>query len=223
MPVPRLLQFIIRNWKLKLLSLLLAVMLWFTVFLIGEMKRELRIPVTLTNLGKEYLVAKIDLEKVDVTVTGRVAILKDVKDTDIKVTVNLSNPKEGENIFNLSKTNVEVPRGVQVGQIKPSSLRIDIDRIVEKRLKTVVQLDPKWTRRYAVKSWSPGFITVEGPKRIWGDKTFIETNPVTGDFKRDEETVMVPLNTEGLSAIKIDPGTVRVILRRQSGKETIWN
>ena len=90
----------------------------------------------------------------------------------------MSNIQEGENIFNISKSNVQIPRGVQIGDIRPSSTKIDIDRIIEKRLKTVVRLDRQWMGEYEVKSWSPDYVMVEGPKRIWEKKTFIETLPV---------------------------------------------
>ena len=36
---------------------------------------------------------------------------------------------------------------------------------------------------YEVKSWSPDYVMVEGPKRIWEKKTFIETLPVNDELK----------------------------------------
>lgn len=37
-------RYVIKDWKLKLLSLVLAIMLWYTVFQIGEPKKDLTIP-----------------------------------------------------------------------------------------------------------------------------------------------------------------------------------
>jgi hypothetical protein len=214
-------KYILENWKLKLLSIALATMLWFVVYLMGETKKEISVPVSIVNLNKSHVVMKMDIEKVDITLTGRVSVLKDIKESDVRVSLNMSNIQEGENIFNISKVNVQIPRGVQIGDIRPSSTKIDVDRIIEKKMKTVVKLDRRWMGEYEVKSWSPDYVMVEGPKRIWEKKTFIETLPVNDELKRAEENVTVSLNMEGSQASTIRPDMVKVILKRHSGKKTI--
>jgi hypothetical protein len=210
-------KYILENWKLKLLSVALATTLWFVVFLMGETKKEISVPVTIVNLNKGYVIMKTDISKVDITLTGRVSVLKDLKENDVRVSFNASNIQEGENIFNISKSNVQIPRGVQIGDIRPSSTKIDIDRIIEKKVKIVVKLDRRWMDEYEVKSWFPDYVTVEGPKRMWEKKTFIETLPINDELKHAEENVIVSLNIEGLQASTIKPDTVKVILKRHSG------
>lgn len=210
-------KYILENWKLKLLSVALATTLWFVVFLMGETKKEISVPVSIVNLNKGYVIMKTDISKVDITLTGRVSVLKDLKENDVRVSFNASNIQEGENIFNISKSNVQIPRGVQIGDIRPSSTKIDIDRIIEKKVKIVVKLDRRWMGEYEVKSWSPDYVTVEGPKRIWEKKTFIETLPINDELKHAEENVIVSLNIEGLQTSTIKPDTVKVILKRYSG------
>jgi hypothetical protein len=216
-------KIILENWKLKLLSVALATMLWFVVYLMGETKKEISVPVSIVNLNKSHVVMKMDIEKVDITLTGRVSLLKDIKESDVRVSLNTSNIQEGENIFNISKSNVQIPRGVQIGDIRPSSTKIDIDRIIEKKVKIVVKLDRRWMGEYEVKSWFPDYVMVEGPKRIWEKKSFIETLPVSDELKRAEETVIVSLNAEDSQASTIKPDTVKVILKRHSGKKPLRN
>jgi hypothetical protein len=212
---------ILENWKLKLLSVVLATMLWFVVYLIGETKKEISVPVSIVNLSRNYVIMKSDNAKVTIALNGRVSVLKDIKESDVKVSLSMSNIQEGENVFNISKSNVQIPRGVQIGDIKPSSIKIDIDKIVEKRVKTVVKLDKRWIGEYEVKSWSPDYVMVEGPKRIWEKKSFIETLPVNDEIKQAEETVIVSLDTEGVQASTIKPDTVKVVLKRHSGKKPV--
>jgi len=214
-------KYILENWKLKLLSVALATVLWFVVFLMGETKKEISVPVSLVNLSKGYVVMKMDIEKVDITLTGRVSVLKDIKENDVKVSLSASNIQEGENVFNITKSNVQIPRGVQIGDIRPSSTKIDVDRIIEKKLKTTVKLDRRLMGVYEVKSWSPDYVTVEGPKRIWEKKTFIETLPVSDGLKHIEETVTVSLDMEGLQTSAIKPEAVKVVLKRHSGKKPL--
>jgi hypothetical protein len=214
-------KYILENWKLKLLSVALASVLWFVVFLMGETKKEISVPVSLVSLNKGYVVMKMDIEKVDITLTGRVSVLKDIKESDVKVSLIASNVQEGENVFNITKSNVQIPRGVQIGDMKPSSIKIDIDRIIEKKVKTTVILDRRLMGVYEVKSWSPDYVIVEGPKRIWEKKTFIETLPVSDELKHTEETVTVSLDMEGLQVSAIKPDKVKIVLKRHSGKKPL--
>jgi hypothetical protein len=214
-------QYILGNWKLKLLSIALATMLWFVVFLMGETKKEISVPVSVVNLNKSYVIMKMDIGKVDITLTGRVSVLKDIKESDVRVWLSASNIQEGENVFNITKSNVQIPRGVQIDDIKPSSIKIDIDRIIEKKLRTTVKLDRRLMGVYEVKSWSPDYVTVEGPKRIWEKKTFIETLPVSDELKKSEETVTVSLSMEGLQTSTVRPDSVKAVLKRHSGKKPL--
>jgi len=216
-------KYVLENWKLKALSLVLGFMLWLAVFFIGEMKKEMSVQVSVINLSKEYVVVKMDPEKVDVTLSGRVSLVKDIKHSDIKVTLSLLNAKEGESVFSLTKNNVQIPKGVQIEQIKPTAIKVQLDRIVEKKVKTVVRLERKLAGRYGLKSWAPGFVTIEGPRRVLETKDTIETNPVGGNLNHDEEVVMVSLNPEGFGASRIKPNAVKVVLRREGGKKTIWD
>jgi len=212
-------KYILENWKLKLLSVVLAVMLWFVVFLIGETKKEIRVPISVVNLKRGFVVMRMDMTKVDITLSGRVSVLKDIKENSIGVTLNASNVQEGENIFNISENNIEIPRGVQISGVRPTSITIDVDRIIEKKVKTVVKLDWKKVGEYEIKSWTPEYVMAEGPKGIWEERKFIETVPVNGELKEAEETVTVPLDIEGLQASKIKPDAVKVFLKKYGGRK----
>jgi hypothetical protein len=214
-------KYVLENWKLKLLSVVLATMLWFVVFLIGETKKEISVPVSITNLSKDYVIVKIDIPKIDIALKGRVSVLKDVKEGDVRASLNASDVREGENILNMAKNNIQIPRGVQIADIRPSSIKMDVDRIIEKKVKVSARLDRRWMGEYEVKSVLPDYVTITGPKRILEQKTSIETLPANGELKHSEETVVVSFNVEGLQASTIKPESVKVILRRHSGKKII--
>lgn len=212
-------RYVIKDWKLKLLSLVLAVMLWYTVFQIGEPKKDVTIPVSTAHLPKNMMVTKMDPERVFVTVSGRVSLLKDLKDRDVNVIINLSGTKEGEAVFNFSKANVNVPRGIEVVDIKPGTLRLTIDRIIEKNLKVVPKLDKKWRGRYDITQVSPQYAVAEGPRRLLEKLTSIETVPINGDLRHNEETVSVGLDLDDLHRTNIRPDIVRITLKKRGGRD----
>ncbi len=213
-------RYVIKDWKLKLLSLALAVMLWYVVFQIGEPKKDLTIPVTVSHLPKNMMVTKMDPERVFVTVSGRVSLLKDLKDRDITAVINMGGTKEGEAVFNLSKANINAPKGIEIVDVRPGTLRISVDRVLEKNLKVLVKLDRKWRGRYDIAQVSPQYVLAEGPRRYLEKATTIETLPVNGDLLRNEESVAVGFNLDELPRTSVRPDTARVLLKKRPGKES---
>ncbi|OPY78255.1 MAG: YbbR-like protein [Syntrophorhabdus sp. PtaU1.Bin058] len=208
-------KYILNDMKLKLLSLVLAVLLWFAVSYIGESKMSVSVPISTGNPGEAYMMTAMDSEDVLVTINGPVSALKNMKARDIRVHLDLSDLKEGKHTFSLLKGDIEVPKGVQVEQVKPDSVSVEIEPVIEKRLKTIVRLDKKWASQYMVKSWSPVYVVAEGAKSSLADKTFIETQPVDGNFLEDEEQTLVALNPKDMIVKRLKPNVVRVVLKRQ--------
>ena len=205
---------ILKDYKLKALSLVLAAMLWVAISYIGESKMTVSVPVAMENLRKDFIAEKTETDSVLVTIGGPISILKNLRARDIRVSVDLSGAKKGAQVFALAKDNVTVPKGVKVEEVKPDYLAIEIDKAVEKRLKVVVKLDERWVGIYGVKSWYPQYVVAEGAEDELRDREYIETMPVNGDFKNKEEDFDVPLAVKGISLRKIKPETIRVRLRR---------
>ncbi len=211
-------RYVIKDWKLKLLSLVLAIMLWYTVFQIGDPKKDLTIPVSIAHLPKNMMVTKMDPERVFVTVSGRVSLLKDLKDRDVSVVINMNGTKEGEAVFNFSKANVNVPRGIEIIDVRPGTLRLTVERIIEKNLKVVPKLDKKWRGR-SITQVSPQFIIAEGPRKSIEKLTTIETLPINGNLNCNEETVNIGFDLEDIPRTSVKPDNTRITLKKQSGRE----
>ena len=207
-------DYIVKDFKLKALSLVLAAMLWFAISYIGESKMTVSVPIMVSGLGKEYIMEKMDSDAVLVTISGPISILKNLRAHDVRLEVGLSGVKAGTHVFTLRRDNVTVPKGTRVEEVKPDYLTVEIDKAVEMRLKVVVKLDPKWTGIYGIKSWYPHYATVEGSEEALKGRTVVETIPVSGNLREKEEEVDVPLAVKGMQITKTKPETVRVRLRR---------
>jgi hypothetical protein len=207
-------KYIFKDFKLKALSVVLAAMLWFAVSYMGVSRMSISVRVSTDNLSKDLIVGKMGTEEVLVTLNGPILILKDIRARDVGVSLDLTNVKEGRYVYNLQKNNIRVPKGIKVDEVKPDYVFVEIDGTVEKRLKTIVKLEKKWTGMYSVKSWTPRYVSVEGSGKSLKDIDIIETVPVDGNFISEEEKVDVPLNAKDLIIRKIKPDIVNVILRR---------
>ena len=71
-------RYILNDWKLKGLSLVLAIMLWFAVSYVGESKLSVSVPVLPANLEKDFMIKNMDVEGVLVMISGPVSVLKNL-------------------------------------------------------------------------------------------------------------------------------------------------
>ena len=207
-------NFIFRDFRLKALALLLAVVFWFSATYMGQSKMGFMAPISFYNLEKDQVIKDTDAGNILITVSGPPAILKSLKAEDIKVPVNLARVKEGRHVFAIGKRDVIVPPGLKVEDTRPDYVVVELDKIVEKRLRVVVILDKKWRGAYEVASWRPAYVYVEGPRESLKNKDVLETVPVSGNFTRQQEVLDVPLDAQSLEARRVVPETVRVVLKR---------
>jgi len=207
-------KYIINDWKLKGLSLVLAIMLWFAVSYKGETKLSISVPVAPVNLEKDFMIKSMDAEDVLVMVGGPVSALKNLGPKDVKVTLDVGELKGGRHVVSLQKTDIVVPKEIKIEAIKPDYVVVEIERTLEKRLKTVVRLDNKWKSLYSVKSWYPQYVAVEGAKASIEKIDVIETVPIDGNFMAAEEELDVALETKGMVVQRLRPETIRVIIKR---------
>jgi hypothetical protein len=180
----------------------------------GESKLSVSVPILPANLEKDFMIKNMDTEDVLVMTSGPVSVLKKLRSKDVRVPLDLGELKSGRHIVNIQKTDIVVPKGVKVEAVKPDYIEIEVERTLEKRLKTVVKLDNKWKALYSVKSWYPQYVTVEGPKVSIEKIEAIDTVPIDGNFMAAEEELDVALDTKGLLIRKVRPETIRVIIRR---------
>ncbi len=208
-------EYIVKDGKLKLLSLVLATVLWFAISYLGESKMGFSVRVTPVNVGKDLVITRIDAKDVLVTVSGPVSVLKNIKAEEVSLKIDLAGVQDGRHTYNLGKGNVQVPPGVHVESIKPDYLGLDVDKAVEKRLKVVVKMDPRWASAYRVVSAYPTYVTIEGSRESLENRAAIDTLPVDGHFSNDTEEAYVGLNTAGLVTTRVRPEQIRVVLKRQ--------
>jgi YbbR domain-containing protein len=207
-------NFIFREFRLKAVALLLAVVFWFSANYMGQSKMGFMVPVSFYNVDKGEVITETDTRNILITVNGPPSILKNLKAGEIRVPVNLSRVKEGRHVFSIGRGDVIVPPGLKVEDARPDYVVVELDKIVEKRLRVVVRLDKKWQGAYEVASWRPVYVYVEGPRESLQKKDVLETLPVSGNFTRQQEVLDIPLDAKSLDARKVVPETARVVLRR---------
>ena len=91
-------KYILSNGRLKILSLVLAFMLWFATTYLGESHVSMAIPVQFVNLNRTCMMKTPDSTEVLVTLNGPLSLLKNLKPGEVNLVIDLSKAREGRQI-----------------------------------------------------------------------------------------------------------------------------
>jgi YbbR domain-containing protein len=174
---------VFENLTLKLVALILSIIIWF--FVVGEKKSEVRftVPLELRNLPERLEVTDQSDGQVEVALRGFSSAVKQLTPGDIDVHIDLSNVKEGTNIFALSPDEILVPVGTTVIQVSPSEVNISLDTTNNKAVsvKPITRGVPVEGYILGEVSCEPDTVTITGAQNNLKPISKVETEAVVVD------------------------------------------
>jgi len=210
--------FMTKNTSLKILSVLLAISLWFYVSYRGESEISVDAPVEFKNIPTGMEILRQNLRKVTVNVQGHEQALHRLRQSDVHVVVDMSGGKKGENQISLDKDNVLLPRTMKVQRIEPSSVRIMLDETVSRIVPVRPYITGSPERPFVLSGikGSPASVRIEGPKTEVDRITILRTDPIDITGFDDDLTQTVKLNLNG-KALRPDVSEITVTLTIRKG------
>jgi YbbR domain-containing protein len=187
-----------RHLGLKVLAIALAVLLWLTVAGEHVVERSVRVPLEFRNIPQELEIVGDPPSSVDVRLRGSSAALSRLEPGEIVAVLDLAAARPGSRLFPLRNDEVRAPYGIQVAQVIPATLALELERSAHR----VVPVLPAVEGQPA-----PGFVsgrvtsdppTVEvvGPESRLRELSGATTEPVSiagaRERVRDQVTVGVP-------------------------------
>lgn len=201
-----------RHIGLKLLSIVLASLIWLVVSGEQIVERALRIPLEFTNLPAELELVGDTPDLVEVRVRGSSGALSRVAAGELIAVLDLRGARPGRRLFNLTGSDVRAPFGIEVVQIAPSNVSMVFEPSAMKVVPVVPELDGDPLDGYVVGTVSaePSTVEVIGPASAVMRLTEAITEPVT--ITKAESTIVEAVNV-GVSDPSIrlvSPGNARV-------------
>ena len=158
-------RYVVHNFVLKLLSLLLAAGLWFWISR-DEQPSEvaLRGPIVFQNVPSQLEISSESIPEAQIRVRGPERVIRQLQANEIHAEIDLGNAKSGERTYDLSSQQVRHPRDVSVVQVVPSQLHLAFDT----RLTRDVEIHPRvigdFTDDERKVETDPPRITITGPR-----------------------------------------------------------
>lgn len=120
----RFLSYILRDWPLKLLALVMASFLWAAYTAEPLAEAGYNVPVIFRNLPQGLDLAGEEITQVHVVMRGRAEVLRRLEPRDLALQVDLAGRVETDFSVALEKSQVEVPAGTELVSFSPAELRV---------------------------------------------------------------------------------------------------
>jgi YbbR domain-containing protein len=131
-------QHVFNNIGLKLLSLLIAVVLWLAVVHEPRAEVVLTVPIEFQNAPQELDFTSEHVPQAAIRVQGPERIVRDLDQADVHATIDLAHAAPGEHTYDLTSKQIHVPHGVDVLQLMPAQLRITFDRRITREIPVLI-------------------------------------------------------------------------------------
>jgi len=187
---------IVRNWALKLLSLVLAFLLWLT--LIPEEKifseKTLVVPLETRNLPPDFEIVEKPLTVIDVTIRAPNRLLNQITPASLRAVLNLEKATISQEDYPLNPDMIAAPPDAKVVRVMPNKVHLKLDRSKEVLMEVSPVTIGKVKDGLTIDKIElvPSKVSVRGPESKIKPKDRVRTSPInitdlaqTAEFEAD--------------------------------------
>src|SRR3954452_11241905 len=203
-----------RHLGLKLMAVALAALLWLIVAGDHLVERSLRVPLEYRNIPSELELIGDPPTEVDVRLRGSSALLGRLEPRDVIAVLDLASARPGSRMFHLRSDEVRAPYGVEVAQVIPGTLAVDLERSARRTDPVVPALDGEPAPGFVIGrvTAEPPTVEVAGPESRLKQLTGATTEPVqiTGSRARVRDVVTVGMTDSAVRLVQPQNATITV-------------
>jgi YbbR domain-containing protein len=208
-------HWVLHNFWLKILSLLLATGLWMAISPNQEPAEvAVRVPIEFQHVPWQLEISSSTIPEAQIRVRGPERLIRDLRSTDIHAELDLGDVQAGERTFNLTAQQIRLPRELRVVQVVPGQVHLSFDT----RMTREVEIRPRVTGSFASGEQigkilvDPQRITIVGPKHHVEMMDAATTDPVDASGTTTEATFVTNAYVADPLVQVVQPVPVRVIV-----------
>lgn len=203
-----------RHLGLKVLSIALAILLWLTVAGEHVVERSLRVPLEFRNIPDTLEIVGDTPPSVDVRVRGSSAVLSRLQPGEIVAVLDLTSARPGSRLFHLRPDEVTAPFGIEVSQVQPPTLALELERSARRTVPVVPAVEGTPAPGFVVGrvSAEPPTVEIVGPESRIRQLAEATTEPVSVAGARDRvrDVVTIGMADSSVRLVKAQSATVVV-------------
>lgn len=176
----------LRNWELKLFSLILALILWMTLIPPEKIfsKKNLTIPLVLHNIPSGMELIRKPPDEIDVTIEAPNRYIDQITPVNVVAKLNLENASIIQEDYPLNETLISIPAGVRAKVIKISPNTVNLK--LEKTKEILLDVEPDIIGIEELKEGLkiekietiPSQVSIIGPESKVKDDYKVRTSPI---------------------------------------------
>jgi YbbR domain-containing protein len=175
-------RWFVRDWKLKLVSLVLALGLWLILVPAEKMysEKSLTIPLETRNIPTGLEIVEQQVETIDITLRAPNRRLDEIGPSGLVARIDLDRASVLQQEYPLNESMIAVPPGAEVIKINPNKVTIKLERTGEATLDVHPTMRGKAAPgfRIARTEIEPSRVRVRGPESRVKGKEAATTAPV---------------------------------------------
>lgn len=212
----------VQNLGLKVVSLLLAIGLWFAVARSPVAEVEMKVPIEFHNLPENLEIDSASFTDAQIRIRGPQRLIHRLQAADVRADIDLADAQPGERTFDLAGRHVHVPQDLEVVQIIPGQFHLSFDN----RATRTVDVRPRVTGNFAVGTRvaqviaDPPNVTISGPRRRVEAVDAATTDPVDASGAMSRATFVTQAYVPDPLIQVVHPTPIRVtVIMGSSGDE----
>lgn len=211
-------RYVFYNFGLKLLSLVIAVLLWMAVAREPMAEVAITVPIEFHNAPENLEISSESIPQVQVREIGPAGVVHNLGPAEVHAIIDLRSATPGEHTYDLSPNKIRAPRDVETLQVIPSQFRISFDKHATKTVQVEPRVIGATAPGYQLGSVTvdPAYVNIAGPqKRVEAIQSLI-TDPVDASGVMGGATFTTHVYVSDPLVRLTGPSTVRVTVNTQS-------
>ena len=209
---------VVQDFGLKVMSLLLAVGLWFVVAHGPSAEVEMKVPIEFHSLPENLEIDSATFTQAQIRVRGPERVIHRLEASDVRVEISLANVRPGERTFDLTARQVRVPQDLEVVQIIPGQFQLSFDTRTTRTVEVRARVTGTFAggMRVAQVIADPSSILITGPRRRVEAVDSATTDPVdvSGTMTRATFLTQAYVPDPLIQVVHPTPIRVTVIMER---------
>ncbi|WP_163336861.1 YbbR-like domain-containing protein [Desulfopila sp. IMCC35008] len=187
-----------KDWVLKVISLLLATVLWYYVGGEETVDKNVSMPIEIINLPRDLVISNQFKKEIEVTVSGPRSLIQEMTNKAVTRQINLADAMPGTNVIENNNDSIQVPRGITVLRIQPASIILSLDKLIQKQFPVIPVTTGDAALGYSLKNlrMDPDAITITGPETILSQVDELLTRVIDINGMTESKQIQVPLDLE---------------------------
>lgn len=220
--ISRLRHILFDHIALKIMSFVIAILMWYGVAHDPVSELSLQVPVEFSRPPKDLDYTSDVIPEAQIRLRGPARVLRELPQESVHALIDLQGAVIGERTYDLDTSHIRVPHGVEVMQVTPNRVRLTFDSRATRQVpispRVVGTLPPGYRIESVVAS--PSMVTITGPARHVNaiERAVTDAVDVTGVAGRTSIPTMAYLPDPLVHISGSGPVRVIVVTQKSSSK-----